>query len=174
MPQAVDEDEGFLEYEEGMRAECLAECEQQLPGASVQPESIVMQHMDADSELIPHSELSAGCKQLAVVEDKAYDYWLRQQPAGPYKDVVDPHPAAEGRPRLGEFHILVGTDYGAKMCCKLPGHRLCFRMRKWRRNQGEQPSAVDRVLVSWQLQGCTVKVKAGQSLAEAHMALPKY
>ena len=63
--------------------------------------------------------------------------------------------------------------YRGVMKCLLPGHEKCSRMRNWKIAK-EAPVAVDRALVAWQLEGRTVKPEPGQTLAQAHMALPKH
>ena len=167
-------DEGFLEYEEGLRAAAAAETKQ-LPGDKVQPEADPGISL-ADAELLPdppHSSLSpAGCKLPG--DDPVYDTWLQTAERGPYKDVVDPAPIA-GTPRkpIGEFRPLNnGKTYKAVMRCQLHGHVKCNRTRGWKMAV-EEPSAVDRTLVAWVLEGRNVKPKPGQTLTEAHMQLPK-
>jgi hypothetical protein len=100
-----------------------------------------------------------------------YDGWL--QTAGMYKNIIDPHPAATTHLPLGQFQPLGGSVYRAVVRCGLPGHKNCTRMRNWKINR-ELPSAVDRALVAWQLQGRTVTPKPGETLAQAHMNMPKY
>ena len=169
-------DEGFLEYEEELRAEGLAELKLaeliKPPGASAQPgsaEDIAL--ADADAELLPDPP-AAYLKPLAVIDDAVYDGWL--QTAGRYRYVVDPHPAALSHLPLGQFQTLLGQGYRAVMRCSLPGHEKCTRMRNWKMKHGELPSAVDRALVAWQLQGRTVKPIPGETLAQAHMKMPHY
>ena len=158
--------EGVLEYEEAVRVAGLAElklAELIKPlGVSVQPgsdEDIAI--ADTDAELVP-DPLDVDLKPLAVPDDAAFDGWL--QTAGPYKNVVDPHPAATTHLPLGQFQPLGGRVYRAVMRCGLPGHENFTRMRNWRLAR-ELPSAVDRALVAWQLQGRTVMPIAGEILA---------
>ena len=172
---AQETDEGFLEYEEELRAASLAELRvaerMEPPGASAQPgsdEDIAV--ADADSELLPDRP-AADCKRLAVIDDAAYDCWL--QTVGRYKNIIDPHPAASTHLPLGQFQALGGAVYRAVVRCRLPGHENCTRMRNWKISR-EQPSAVDRALVAWQLQGRTVKPLPGETLTGAHMKLPHY
>ena len=163
-------DEGFLEYEDALRAAALAELKK-LPGAPTEPESDVdIAIADADAELVPDPP-AADFQPLAVIDDAVYDGWL--QTAGMYKNIIDPHPAATTHLPLGQFQPLGGSVYRAVVRCGLPGHKNCTRMRNWKINR-ELPSAVDRALVAWQLQGRTVTPKPGETLAQAHMNMPKY
>ena len=174
-----ESNEGVFEYEEELRVAGLAELAA-LPeppkGASAQPESDAegIAVADADAELLPDPP-AADLKPLAVIDDAAFDGWL--QTAGLHKNVVDPHPAAASHLPLGQLQpmgALGGLLYKAVVRCKLPGHIDCSRMRNWRLNSGELPSAVDRALVAWQVQGRTVMPLAGETLTDAHMKLPRH
>ena len=113
----------------------------------------------------------AGCEQLAVIDNGAYDSW--PQTAGKYKDVIRPCPGAANNLPMGQFEPLAGSTYRAVMRCELPGHEKCSRVRNWRIAK-ELLAAVDCALVALQLDGRTVKPKPGQTLAQAHTALPKH
>ena len=79
-----DPDEGYLEYEEDLRVAAIRELPSGAAAQPVEEEPVDM----ADAELLPEPSASTvACKQLAIIDNPAYDGWLA--PAGPYKDVFD-------------------------------------------------------------------------------------
>ena len=70
---------------------------------------------------------------------------------------------------IGELRPLEQWGYYAQaMKCKHPNHAECSRTRAWKHLTGEDPSAVDRALVRWVLQGHRVATR------EAHMDVKQF